>query len=146
MHYWGWTSRGSQRIENGQGRRVKRAVLPTTPDGLRAALGGYTERGLRVAVEAGNQTAWIVDVLRERSEGPRRASGQGQVQECRHATAAGVVRAGGPVAREEDGAGRVGSQAPDDCVPSLAGGDDHRSPAVTVSGANDGRSRTGQTD
>jgi transposase len=52
-------------IENGQGRRVKQVVVPTTPEGLQAAVAGYTDRGLRVAVEAGNQTAWIVDVLRE---------------------------------------------------------------------------------
>jgi hypothetical protein len=25
----------------------------------------YTARGVRVAIEAGNQTAWIVDLLRE---------------------------------------------------------------------------------
>ncbi len=51
MHYWGWTSRGSQRIENGQGRRVKRAVLPTTPDGLatRSAVCGWrSKRAIRL--------------------------------------------------------------------------------------------------
>jgi hypothetical protein len=41
-------------------------VVPTTPTGLAGAVERYPERGLRVAVEAGDQTAWIVDVLRER--------------------------------------------------------------------------------
>jgi transposase len=44
---------------------VKRAVVATTPDGLRDALERYADRGLRVAVDAGNQAAWIVDLLRE---------------------------------------------------------------------------------
>ena len=44
---------------------MKRAVVPTTPAGLTDAVERYVERGLRVAVEAGNQTAWIVDLLRE---------------------------------------------------------------------------------
>jgi transposase len=52
-------------IEDAQGRRVKRTVVPTTPAGLTEALERYVERGLRVAIEAGNQTAWIVDLLRE---------------------------------------------------------------------------------
>ena len=52
-------------IEDGQGRRVKRAVVPTTPRGLMDALERDTARGLRVAIEAGNRTAWIVDGLRE---------------------------------------------------------------------------------
>src|SRR5262249_59920215 len=33
--------------------------------GLASVIDPYVERGLRVAVEAGNQTAWIVDLLRE---------------------------------------------------------------------------------
>jgi transposase len=52
-------------IEDAQGRRVKYAVVPTTPTGLAGVIEPYAERGLRVAVEAGNQTAWIVDLLRE---------------------------------------------------------------------------------
>jgi transposase len=40
-------------------------VVPTTPHGLSEALERYAERGLRVAIEAGNQTAWIVELLRE---------------------------------------------------------------------------------
>jgi transposase len=52
-------------IENEQGRCVKRAVIATTPEMLEATLTRYVDRGLKVAVEAGNQTAWIVDVLRE---------------------------------------------------------------------------------
>jgi transposase len=52
-------------IEDAQGRRVKYTVVPTTPTGLAGVIEWYAERGLRVAVEAGNQTAWIVDLLRE---------------------------------------------------------------------------------
>jgi hypothetical protein len=48
-----------------RGRRVKRTVVATTPTELARAVERYAERGLRVAVEAGNQTAWIVDLLRE---------------------------------------------------------------------------------
>jgi transposase len=44
---------------------VKRTVVATTPTELARAVERYAERGLRVAVEAGNQTAWIVDLLRE---------------------------------------------------------------------------------
>ena len=44
---------------------MTRTVVPTTPTGLAGAVERYTERGLHVAVEAGNQTAWIVDLLRE---------------------------------------------------------------------------------
>jgi transposase len=68
MHYCGLdvaTKSTHVYIENEQGRRVKRLVVPTTPAGLSQALEPYAERGLRVAVEAGNQTAWICDVLRE---------------------------------------------------------------------------------
>ncbi len=35
------------------------------PTGLAQAVERYTARGVRVAIEAGNQTAWIVDLLRE---------------------------------------------------------------------------------
>ena len=52
-------------IENEQGRRVKRAVIGTTPEQVEAALTPYVARGLKVAIEAGGQTAWIVDVARE---------------------------------------------------------------------------------
>jgi Transposase len=52
-------------IEDAQGRRVKRTVVATTPTELARAVERYAERGLRVAIEAGNQTAWIVDLLRE---------------------------------------------------------------------------------
>jgi transposase len=68
MHYCGLDVAAKSThvyIENEQGRRVKRLVVPTTPAGLSQALEPYAERGLRVAVEAGNQTAWICDVLRE---------------------------------------------------------------------------------
>src|SRR5207244_2680192 len=52
-------------IEDDRGRRVARAVVPTTPEGIERALARYVERGLRVAIEAGGQTAWIHDVLME---------------------------------------------------------------------------------
>jgi transposase len=68
MHYCGLdvaTKSTHVYIENEQGRRVKRLVVPTTPAGLSQALEPYAERGLRMAVEAGNQTGWICDVLRE---------------------------------------------------------------------------------
>ena len=50
-------------IEDPRGRRVKR--MEVTPTELPRGVEQYAEQGLRVAVEAGNQTAWIVDVLRE---------------------------------------------------------------------------------
>jgi len=68
MHYCGLdVSRKSTHvyIEDAQGRRVTRGVVATTPTGLASAVERYAERGLRVAIEAGNQTAWIVDLLRE---------------------------------------------------------------------------------
>src|SRR5262249_53468694 len=52
-------------IDDVQGRHVKRTVVATTPTALAGAVERYTERGLRVAIEAGNQTAWMVDLLRE---------------------------------------------------------------------------------
>ena len=42
-----------------------RTVVATTPTELARAVERNAERGLRVAVEAGNQTAWIVDLLRK---------------------------------------------------------------------------------
>ena len=50
-------------IEDGRGRRVHRSVVMTTADALVEVLKPY-RRDLRVAIEAGGQTAWIVDVLR----------------------------------------------------------------------------------
>ena len=51
-------------IEGAHGRRVHRCAVATTPAGLSGALAPF-RRALRVAVEAGGQTAWIVEVLRE---------------------------------------------------------------------------------
>ena len=68
MHYCGLdVSRKSTHvyIEDAQGRRVTRGIVATTPMGLAQAVERYTARGVRVAIEAGNQTAWIVDLLRE---------------------------------------------------------------------------------
>jgi transposase len=50
-------------IEDAQGRQVDRAVVATTPEGIERALRRWAARGLKVAIEAGNQTAWIHDVL-----------------------------------------------------------------------------------
>jgi|SRR5438128_1657185 len=68
MHYCGLdvsTKSTHVSIEDDRGRRVARAVVPTTPEGIERALARYVERGLRVAIEAGGQTAWIHDVLME---------------------------------------------------------------------------------
>src|SRR5262249_10925536 len=68
MHYCGLdvaTKSTHVYIENEQGRRVKRTVVPTTPKGLTAALEAYGTRGLRVAVEAGGHTWGICAGLRE---------------------------------------------------------------------------------
>lgn len=51
-------------IEDARGRQVHRCAVATTPAGLIGALAPF-RRALRVAVEAGGQTTWIVDVLRE---------------------------------------------------------------------------------
>ena len=68
MHYCGLdvsTKSTHVCIENQQGRCVKRAAIATSPEALEATLAPYIRRGLKVAIEAGGQTAWIVDVLRE---------------------------------------------------------------------------------
>src|ERR1041384_5733225 len=52
-------------IETEQGRCAKQTAIATTPAELETVLAPYVPRGLKVAVEAGGQTAWIVDVLRE---------------------------------------------------------------------------------
>jgi transposase len=51
-------------IEDARGRRVHRSAVATTSAGLIGALAPF-RRALRVAVEAGGQTVWIVEVLRE---------------------------------------------------------------------------------
>jgi hypothetical protein len=52
-------------IEDAQGRRVTRGIVATKPTGLAGAVERDTARGVRVAIEAGNPTAWMVDLLRE---------------------------------------------------------------------------------
>jgi transposase len=52
-------------VDNEQGRRVKRVVVATTPEGIETALRRYLGPQLKVAIEAGGQTAWIHDLLRE---------------------------------------------------------------------------------
>lgn len=68
MHYCGLdvsTKSTHVYIEDEQGRRVKRAVVATTPAGIDGVLSRYLERGLKVAIEAGGHTAWIYDLLME---------------------------------------------------------------------------------
>lgn len=52
-------------IDNVRGRHVREAEVPTTADAIRTLLNRYRGKNLQVAIEAGGQTAWIVDVLRE---------------------------------------------------------------------------------
>ncbi len=52
-------------IEDAPGRRVTRGIVATPPTGWAGAVERDTARGVRVAIEAGNQTAWSVDLLRE---------------------------------------------------------------------------------
>ena len=68
MHYCGLdVSRKSTYVclDDAQGRHVKRVAIATSPAAVTATLERYAAQGLRVAIEAGNQTAWIVDLLRE---------------------------------------------------------------------------------
>ena len=64
MHYCGLDVSTHVYIEDAQGRRVTRAIVATTPTGLAQPVERYAARGVRVAIKAGNQTAWIVDRLR----------------------------------------------------------------------------------
>ena len=66
MHYCGRdVSRKSTHVyvEDARGHYVKRAVVATTPTGLTGVVARFAESGLRVAIEAGNQTAGIIDLL-----------------------------------------------------------------------------------
>jgi len=56
-------------VEDERGRRVARVMVATEPGALAGVLGRYVARGLRVALEAGNQTGWIYGVLRELGAG-----------------------------------------------------------------------------
>jgi transposase len=52
-------------VSDGRGRKVWSGPVETSEEELKQRLGLYLRGGLRVAVEAGNQTAWIHDVLVE---------------------------------------------------------------------------------
>ena len=50
-------------VMNAKGRRLTSGEVPTTKPGLEDRLKRYVARRLRIAIEAGNQTAWIHDAL-----------------------------------------------------------------------------------
>lgn len=50
-------------ITDGRGRKKNSGEIPTTASMFRQRLQPYLRTGLRVAIEAGNQTAWIHDAL-----------------------------------------------------------------------------------
>src|SRR5512132_4163832 len=52
-------------LEDARGRRIREVAVATTAEAIRTVFQRYRAKGLRVAIEAGGQTAWIVDVLRE---------------------------------------------------------------------------------
>jgi len=52
-------------VTDGNGTKLASGEVETTRDVLKRRLTPYLEGGLRVAVEAGNQTAWIHDLLVE---------------------------------------------------------------------------------
>ena len=50
-------------VVDGSGRKLASGPVETSKTELERTLARYTKRGLKVAVEAGNQTAWIHDCL-----------------------------------------------------------------------------------
>jgi transposase len=50
-------------VTDGQGRKLSAGPVATTREALQARLQKYVAEGLAVAIEAGNQTAWIYEVL-----------------------------------------------------------------------------------
>ena len=50
-------------ITEKQGRKKTSGEIPTRADAFRQRLGPYVQAGLSLAIEAGNQTAWIHDLL-----------------------------------------------------------------------------------
>ena len=50
-------------ITDKQGRKKSSGQIPTTAESFRQRLRPYVQAGLSVAIEAGNQTAWIHDLL-----------------------------------------------------------------------------------
>lgn len=51
-------------IDDARGRRVLQGAVATTAEAIRTLLQPYGRKGMQVAIEAGGQTLWIVDVLR----------------------------------------------------------------------------------
>jgi transposase len=47
------------------GRKLKCEPVPTTKDGFKRSLGPSLREGLKIAIEAGNQTAWVYECLKE---------------------------------------------------------------------------------
>jgi transposase len=52
-------------VTNARGRKLTSGEVATTRAGFEGRLNRYVARGLRIAIEAGNQTAWIYDALTE---------------------------------------------------------------------------------
>lgn len=52
-------------LTNQTGRKLTAGEIPTTADALQQRLRRYRRGGLRVALEAGNQSAWLHDLLTE---------------------------------------------------------------------------------
>jgi len=52
-------------VTNAKGRKLTAGEVPTTKSGFEDRLKRYVARGLRIAIEAGNQTAWIYEALTE---------------------------------------------------------------------------------
>jgi transposase len=52
-------------VTNAKGRKLTSGEIPTTRTAFEDRLKRYVGRGLRIVIEAGNQTAWIYDVLTE---------------------------------------------------------------------------------
>jgi len=50
-------------VTNARGRKLTAGEIPTTRAAFEDRLKRYVGRGLRIAIEAGNQTAWIYDAL-----------------------------------------------------------------------------------
>lgn len=52
-------------ITDKEGKKIANGEAPTDKDGLRARLAAHIREGMTIAIEAGNQTRWIYDYLRE---------------------------------------------------------------------------------
>lgn len=52
-------------ITDKEGNKIANGEVPTDKDGLRARLTAHIREGMTIAIEAGNQTRWIYDYLKE---------------------------------------------------------------------------------